>query len=229
MITKTLIRNLPSLSSEPSETGKINNQPKLRFKDLETVFLTLANSIFNPILARISKQIHRQRLFEKIFIFLILASFLTLLLPYHSAFASEIFSEKNRQNLGPFRQTVIYNPFKIETKLEVVYTRYISTSAYTSRVEETDASPFTTASGAIVYDGIVAANFLRFGTKVRFPEYFGDKVFEVQDRMNPRYYYNVDIWMKDHAEAKIFGRRVLKIEVLKEVPVIKLDEVVFNK
>lgn len=229
MITKPLVRNRLSVRSKPSETGKINNQPKLGFKNLKLAFLTAINSIFSPTLARISKQLHRQRLLEKIFISLILASFLTLLLPYHSAFASEIFSEKNRQNLGPFRQTVIYNPFKIETKLEVIYTRYISTSAYTSRVEETDASPFTTASGAIVYDGIVAANFLRFGTKVRFPEYFGDKIFEVQDRMNPRYYYNVDIWMEDQAEAKIFGRRVLKIEVLKEVPVIKLDEVVFNK
>lgn len=172
----------------------------------------------------IRRKIAKGEFIEKLIILLILASFINLLFPYNGAFASEMLADANRENLGNLRQTTLYDPFKMPVELKVVKTRYISVSAYSSEIAQTDASPFTTATGAIVHDGIIACNFLPHGTKVRFPEYFGDKVFEVQDRMNPRYYYHADIWMDDKGEAVAFGRRVLKIEILKEVPVIKLGE-----
>ena len=90
----------------------------------------------------------------------------------------------------------------------------IPTTAYTSRPQETDSTPFITADGSHVRDGIVAANFLKFGTKIRIPELYGDKIFEVHDRMNARYWYKVDIWMDDLQDARQHGVRRLTIEVV---------------
>ncbi|MFH1077667.1 MAG: hypothetical protein V1745_00070 [Patescibacteria group bacterium] len=90
----------------------------------------------------------------------------------------------------------------------------VPVSAYTSAVEECDSSPFTTADGSRVRDGIVAANFLKHGTRFRIPAYFGDKVFEVHDRMNARYSYKIDIWMTTKTEARAWGVRTVKVEIL---------------
>lgn len=88
-------------------------------------------------------------------------------------------------------------------------------TAYSSSPRETDGSPFVTATGACVQDGIVAANFLPFGTKFRMPELFGDKIFEVQDRMNSRYNIRVDVWMTSQKDAIQFGlKRNVKIEII---------------
>lgn len=87
-------------------------------------------------------------------------------------------------------------------------------SAYNSEPGQTDSSPFTTADGTQVRDGIVAANFLPHGTRIRIPDYFGDKVFEVHDRMNARYTYKIDIWMLNKSDAIKWGVRNVKVEVL---------------
>lgn len=89
----------------------------------------------------------------------------------------------------------------------------IMITAYSSTVDQCDGDPFTTANGSQVKDGIVAANFLPFGTKVKIPEYFGDKIFSVEDRMNQRYFYNLDVWMETRAEARTFGVRYLEVEI----------------
>jgi 3D (Asp-Asp-Asp) domain-containing protein len=93
--------------------------------------------------------------------------------------------------------------------------KYVPMTAYTSRPEETDDSPFITADGSHVRDGIIAANFLPFGTKIRIPSLFGDKVFEVHDRMNKRYPYKADVWMEGYADAIKFGVKYANIEVVK--------------
>ena len=93
-------------------------------------------------------------------------------------------------------------------------------TAYSSTIDQTDASPCITATGFNVCkhnkENIIAANFLPFGTKVRIPELYGDKVFVVQDRMNKRYSARVDIWMKTRTKAKQFGVKRAKIEVVHE-------------
>ncbi|MFA6467180.1 MAG: hypothetical protein WCV71_04975 [Patescibacteria group bacterium] len=91
---------------------------------------------------------------------------------------------------------------------------YIVVTAYNSEVGQTDNSPFITAFGTQVRDGIVATNFLPKGTIVRFPEKFGSKEFVVEDRMNSRYYYHMDIWMTERSEAVKFGAKFLKMEIL---------------
>ena len=103
-------------------------------------------------------------------------------------------------------------------KTQVVVSRmWIFVTAYSSTPDQTDDTPFITASGSHVRDGIIAANFLSIGTKVRFPTMYGDKIFVVEDRMNPRYTYRADIWMRTRHEAKQFGLRNLPIEVIREI------------
>jgi len=98
---------------------------------------------------------------------------------------------------------------KVVQKLPVVVT------AYSSSVWETDDSPFITASGAQVRDGIIANNYLPFGTKVRMPEIYGEKVFIVEDRMSwKKGNYQIDIWFSSHIEAENFGAKRTYIEIL---------------
>ena len=98
---------------------------------------------------------------------------------------------------------------KVVQKLPVVIT------AYSSTVWETDEDPFITAAGTGVRDGIIANNYLPFGTKVRIPELYGDKVFTVEDRMNwKKGNYQVDIWFPSYSEAKEFGAKRTYIEIL---------------
>ncbi|MBI2674482.1 MAG: 3D domain-containing protein, partial [Candidatus Yanofskybacteria bacterium] len=60
----------------------------------------------------------------------------------------------------------------------------VMASAYSSTPDQTDDTPFITAWGTQVRDGIIAANFLPFGTLVKMPDLYGDKIFTVEDRMN---------------------------------------------
>ncbi|MEK7632042.1 MAG: 3D domain-containing protein [Patescibacteria group bacterium] len=99
---------------------------------------------------------------------------------------------------------------------KVVRVRTVVMTAYSSTRDQTDSDPFTTASGHKVRDGIIAMNGVPFGTKVRIPEKFGDKVFVVQDRMNARYGSSrADIWMKTRNDAKQWGVKRVKVEILK--------------
>ena len=92
--------------------------------------------------------------------------------------------------------------------------RDVWVTAYSSTPEETDDTPFITASGTYVRDGILATNLLPFGTEVLIPDAFGDKTFTVQDRMHQRKTNNVDVWMASKSEALEFGRRYATIVVL---------------
>ncbi len=98
---------------------------------------------------------------------------------------------------------------KVVRKISVVVT------AYSSTVWETDSSPYLTAAGTWVRDGIIANNYLAFGTKVRLPELYGDKIFVVEDRMSwKKGNYHIDIWFPSYGEAKEFGAKRTYIEVL---------------
>ncbi|MEK7125011.1 MAG: hypothetical protein AAB864_01265 [Patescibacteria group bacterium] len=99
-------------------------------------------------------------------------------------------------------------------KKAISKTYVVSVSAYSSTPDQTDDSPFITASNTYVRDGIVATNMLPFGTRVKIPKLFGNKIFVVEDRMNKRYTYNLDIWFPNRESAKRFGRKTVTIEVL---------------
>ena len=94
-------------------------------------------------------------------------------------------------------------------KINVVVT------AYSSTVDQTDNSPYLTAAGTKVEDGVVANNTLPFGTKIKFPALYGDKVFTVEDRLHwKKSNYHVDVWFPSREKALEFGKKHTYIEVL---------------
>lgn len=97
---------------------------------------------------------------------------------------------------------------------KVVGTRQLYVTAYSSTPDQTDSSPFITASNTRVRDGIIAANFLPFGTKVRFPSLYPNKIFVVEDRMHKRFSERADIWFPTRQEALIFGNKYTQLEIL---------------
>lgn len=96
-----------------------------------------------------------------------------------------------------------------------IKTFWVYATAYSSTPDQTDDTPFITAMGTEVRDGVVATNILPFRARVKFPKEFGDKIFNVEDRMNRRYNHlnRVDIWMPTREEAIQFGARWLEAEV----------------
>jgi 3D (Asp-Asp-Asp) domain-containing protein len=107
------------------------------------------------------------------------------------------------------------NPSPKEPDLKVTNRTKVIITAYSSTVWETDDTPFITAAGTPVRDGIVANNLLPFGTKVRIPELYGNKIFVVEDRMNKKKGDNhFDIWFPSHGEAKNFGVKTAYIEII---------------
>jgi len=124
----------------------------------------------------------------------------------------------------PFLLTQTAAP-SIQTLPQASYKTYhyvVDATAYTSSPEETKPDdPFTTADGTHTHDGVLAANFLPFNSKVRIPELFGDKIFTVHDRMNARfndrarYLPRVDVWMEKKPDMRQFGiHRKITIEVI---------------
>jgi len=88
-------------------------------------------------------------------------------------------------------------------------------TGYSSTFWETDDDPYITAAGTWVREGVIASNWFPFGTKVRIPELFGDKIFVVEDRMHwTKGNYHVDIWFPSYWEALNFGAKRTYIEIL---------------
>jgi 3D (Asp-Asp-Asp) domain-containing protein len=99
-------------------------------------------------------------------------------------------------------------------------------TAYSSDVGQTDSTPCIPAMSkfnlcenfaATGIEDTIAANFLPLGTKVRFPDTYGDQIFVVRDRMNSKYngQYRIDFWKSNRTSAVHFGVQRVKMEVLK--------------
>lgn len=125
-----------------------------------------------------------------------------------------IFLEKGELSIAEENALIsVSNPANPEGK--VVQKLNIIATAYSSTVEETDSTPFLTAAGTKVRDGVIANNYLPFGTKVKIPEIYGDKIFVVEDRMSwKKGNYQIDIWFPSYGEAKTFGAKRTYIEIL---------------
>lgn len=93
-------------------------------------------------------------------------------------------------------------------KIRVVVT------AYSSTIDQTDSDPFITAAGTLVREGIVATNILPFGTKIKLPEFFGDRIFVVEDRMSWKKGYHIDIWFPNREDALEFGAKITEVLIL---------------
>ncbi len=87
-------------------------------------------------------------------------------------------------------------------------------TAYSSSADETDSTPYLTASGTNTRDGVVASNVFPLGTQIRIPELFGDKTFTVEDRMHERFSDRIDIWMPSKWRAIHFGKKQAEVEIV---------------
>jgi 3D (Asp-Asp-Asp) domain-containing protein len=95
--------------------------------------------------------------------------------------------------------------------LENIRSVPVTISAYSSTPEQCDDSPHITASSSSVRVGIIAVSSdlfeeleLSYGQRVLIPGY---GLFEVHDRMHPRWKRKVDIWESDTEAARRFGRQ----------------------
>jgi 3D (Asp-Asp-Asp) domain-containing protein len=106
-------------------------------------------------------------------------------------------------------------PVPTPSLVTIKKTLFVTATAYSSTPDQTDATPFITSNGLRVYDGLIAANWLPYNTKIRIPDMFGDKIFTVNDRMNPRYDTGrLDVWMPSRVDAKQFGIRHIRIQIV---------------
>ena len=182
-----------------------------------------------------NKTIFTQKLAKKILVILIFVLiFDFFLFPAPALAAEEAYPIEQEQALDPKEIEYLENLDKLN-EINQYQDNYINSlpendvwdvkrynyheiTAYTSEAVQCDGSPCITANGFNLCEhGIedsVAANFLAFGTKVRIPDLFGERVFVVRDRMNARYPDRVDIWFKEKTVAKKFGLKIAKIEVL---------------
>ena len=158
---------------------------------------------------------------QKILIILISALLFTGVLPLFEVKTHQIEAEKEALSINNVPGLVISqgnslsplsnpnNPERVARKLFVVAT------AYSSTVWQTDDTPYITAAGTSVRDGIIANNVLSFGTRVRIPELYGDKIFVVEDRMSwKKGNHQIDIWFPEYWQAKNFGAKTILIEIL---------------
>lgn len=91
--------------------------------------------------------------------------------------------------------------------------RWVTVTAYSSTPDQTDSTPFNTATGEHVYWGGVAANSLAINSQVRFPGYYDESLFRVNDRMHRRFSDRIDIWFPTRAEATAWGKRRVEVEI----------------
>lgn len=131
---------------------------------------------------------------------------------------NKITNQTDKTNNPAIQETAVLetkNPVTpVKTKGITIKHYTITATAYSSTVDQTDNTPFITASGTYVRDGIVAANFLPFGTVIKIPELFGDKIFIVEDRMHKRFSHRLDIWFPERQMAKEFGIKRIQIEIV---------------
>ena len=107
--------------------------------------------------------------------------------------------------------SLLEKSFGLPVQLENVRTTPVTLTAYSSTPDQCDSSPHITASNKPVRRGIIAVSNdimkelgIGFGQRVLIP---GHGVFQVQDKMNPRWRRRVDIWHDDREAARLFGKQ----------------------
>jgi len=116
------------------------------------------------------------------------------------------------ENLESVAGTMATLPLRSGSSLEF---HRVVVSGYSSAAEETDDTPFLTASMTAVQDGCLALSrdLLRTftpGAPFDFGDYAlipGVGIFLVQDTMHSRWQHRADIWFADRGSAVSWGRR----------------------
>ncbi len=109
-------------------------------------------------------------------------------------------------------------------------------TGYNSHEDQTDASPFVTATGARTAFGVVAVSRdllggeLPYGSLVRirdlgnyhtgrgagaFQQFLGDHLFVVEDTMHARKTQQIDVWFESYSQAVNWGVRKVEVELIR--------------
>lgn len=129
----------------------------------------------------------------------------------------------------------VESAFPVSDERAPTRTITVVATAYSSDPHQTDATPCIPAMNFDLcsyyedygIENTIAANFLPLGTQVKFPDLYGDKVFVVRDRMNPRYngQNRIDFWVGSahptskeiiataKSKARGFGVKKVKMEI----------------
>jgi 3D (Asp-Asp-Asp) domain-containing protein len=111
---------------------------------------------------------------------------------------------------SPVGSTTPVAPVKAEEPVKMT----VIATAYTPRPEETDSTPWLTAAGTKTREGVIAANWLPFGTKVKID----DEIYTVEDRMHSRFTaafpQRIDIVFMSLEKARKFGKQKIEIEIM---------------
>jgi 3D (Asp-Asp-Asp) domain-containing protein len=123
--------------------------------------------------------------------------------------------QDEQQKIEKYQNDIIRLQNELHQAKELQFAVPVHITAYNPVPEQTDDTPFITASADYVRDGIVALSYdlestleLEFGDIVvletRDGEFLGE--FEFQDRMNTRWRNKVDIFMWKVKDARKFGK-----------------------
>lgn len=135
--------------------------------------------------------------------------------PYASQFIGKPYIISPNAFLTAARRPVVLGNIGQAPRLDALAkTVRLRVTAYSSSPDETDESPWITATGTHTGYGVVATNLLPLGTRIRLPRIFGNQVFIVEDRMNARYSDRLDVWLPSKTEAIRFGEKLTDVEVL---------------
>lgn len=107
----------------------------------------------------------------------------------------------------------------LEHDIQKVSERYVIATAYSSTPDQTDDTPCLTADQFNLcqnnLENVIANNDLPFGTLVRFPDHYGERLFVVHDRMNSRYGpERIDLWQRTRKSAQAFGAKRMRMEIV---------------
>lgn len=85
-------------------------------------------------------------------------------------------------------------------------------TGYSSTPEETDDTPFITASNTQVRSGVVACpQYIQFGTYISID----GKSYICEDRMSTKYPHRFDLWFPDKRSARNFGIQFKEVKLIK--------------
>jgi 3D (Asp-Asp-Asp) domain-containing protein len=123
--------------------------------------------------------------------------------------------QEEQQKIEKYQNDIIRLQNELHQAKELQFAVPVHITAYNPVPEQTDDTPFITASADYVRDGIVALSYdlestleLEFGDIVVLEtldgEFLGE--FEFQDRMNKRWRNKVDIFMWKVKDARKFGK-----------------------
>lgn len=96
----------------------------------------------------------------------------------------------------------------VYTQPDIVRSIMAEVTSYNSEPDQTDDTPFTTASGTTVHEGTAACPYeFPFGTRIQVE----GKDYICEDRMSDRFPDRFDIWMESEQESREWGVRSVRV------------------